>query len=77
MAEGVSLTGLNVSIYSAGVSLTQTSTGMAAFQVSVVAGVSLSGSTTGTPPTPPPPGQGPKYHFFVPGYSYYITTTAF
>lgn len=76
MAEGVSLNGLTVSIYSATVSLTQTSTGIAASQVNVYGGVSLSGGT-GIPPAPPPPGQGPKYHFNNPSYSYYITTTAF
>ena len=48
MTEGVSLTGLNVSIFSAGVSIKPTSTGLAVITVSLIGTVSATGNTTGS-----------------------------
>lgn len=74
MSEGVSLTGIGVSLYRTDVSLQQNTTGIAALGVNVIGGVSLGGNTTGTIP---PVGFQPAYKFNDKRNSFYITTTAF
>ncbi len=71
MAEGVSLTGIGVSLPTS-VSLQINTTGIAALGVNVIGGVSLGGSTTGTITV-----YQPAYKFNDARNSFYITTTAF
>lgn len=75
MAANVSLPGNGVSV-KAKVSLTTVSTALFALKVSLIGGVSLTGTGGGSSP-PPPPGQGPKYWFFHPEYSYYLASGPF
>ena len=75
MTANVSLPGNGVSV-TAKVSLTTVSTALFALKVSLIGGVSLTGSGGGSGP-PPPPGMGPAYIFSKASNSFYITTTAF
>lgn len=75
MTEGVSLTGIGVSLPTS-VSLQINTTGIAALGVNVIGNVSLSGNTTGSTPAPPSTSIY-SYNFSLPRNSFYITTTAF
>ena len=74
MTANVSLPGNGVSV-KAGASLTTVSTALFALKVSLIGGVSLTGTGGGSGPVPP--GAGPAYIFSKASNSFYITTTAF